>query len=603
MGESMKGLKRTHYCGEVTHTGQTVTIMGWVNKRRDLSGFVFIVVRDRTGIVQTVASEARDAELYKIAKSVRGEFVVAITGEVIARTPENVNKNMPTGEIEIDIRELRILSEAEVPPFQVADEGVALDMRLKYRYIDLRRPEMQRVFELRHKTAQAVRGFFSENGFLEIETPMLLNSSPEGARDYLVPSRTHPGSFYALPQSPQQMKQILMVAGFDKYFQLARCFRDEDLRADRQPEFTQIDVEMSFVDEEDVLQTAEGLMRRVFKDVLGEKLPEKFPRLTWHEAMERFGSDKPDTRFGMELCDISDVVRGCDFQVFAGALESGGSVRGINAEGCAAMPRKKIDELVELARTHKAKGLAWITLPEDGSIKSTISKFFDDEKLREIAAKFNAQPGDLILLCADANKIVFDALGAVRVAAAKWKGLALDGYNFLWVTEFPLLEYSPEDERFIATHHPFTAPMEEDYHLFAQGCPDKIVPGEPGDIRARAYDLVLNGFEIGGGSIRIHDETTQELMFGFLGFTKESAKENFGYLLEAFRYGVPPHGGIALGLDRMIMIMTDADSLREVIAFPKVKDASCPMTHAPNDVPGEQLAELGIKRVSVADTQ
>ncbi|MCL1878332.1 MAG: aspartate--tRNA ligase [Defluviitaleaceae bacterium] len=578
MGESLKGLKRTHYCGEInaSHIGQTVTVMGWVNKRRDLSGFVFIVLRDRTGIVQTVTSEKT---------AVRGEFVVAITGEVIARTPENVNKNMPTGEIEIDVSEMRVLSEAEVPPFQVADEGVALDTRLKYRYIDLRRPEMQRVFELRHKAAQSVRAFLSENGFLEIETPMLINSSPEGARDYLVPSRTHQGSFYALPQSPQQMKQILMVSGFDKYFQLARCFRDEDLRADRQPEFTQIDVEMSFAEEDDVLEMAEGMMSRVFKDVLDVNLPEKFPRMTWHEAMERFGSDKPDTRFGMELCDISDVVRGCDFQVFAGALENGGSVRGINAEGCAAMPRKRIDDLVELARTHKAKGLAWITLPEDGSIKSTISKFFDDDKLREIAAKFNAKPGDLILLCADTNKIVFEALGAVRTGAAKWKGLNLDGFDFLWVTKFPLLEYSPEDERFYASTHPFTSPVEEDLPLLET---------DPGAVRSRSYDLVLNGYELGSGSVRIHQNELQNRMFEFLGFTAESAAENFGYFLEALKYGVPPHCGIGLGLDRIIMIMTDADSLREVIAFPKVKDASCPMTHAPNEVSAEQLLELGL---------
>lgn len=589
MGESMKGLKRTHYCGEVNaaHIGQTVTVMGWVNKRRDLSGFIFIVLRDRTGIVQVVANEERDAEIYRAARGVRGEFVVAVTGEVIARSPDNVNPNMPTGEIEIDVRELRVLSEAEVPPFQVADEGVALDTRMKYRYIDLRRPEMQRVFEMRHKASQVIRGFLSENGFLEIETPVLINSSPEGARDYLVPSRTHPGSFFALPQSPQQMKQILMVAGFDKYFQLARCFRDEDLRADRQPEFTQIDVEMSFADEEDILQIGEQMMRRLFNEVMGVELPEKFPQMTWHEAMERFGTDKPDTRFGMELQDISDVVRGCDFQVFAGALENGGSVRGVNAEGCAAMPRKKIDELVEVARTHKAKGLAWITLPEDGSIKSTISKFFDDEKLREIAAKFNAKPGDLILLCADENKTVFDALGAVRVAAAKWKGLALEGFDFLWVTEFPLLEYSPEDGRFYASTHPFTSPVEEDLPLLET---------DPAAVRSRSYDLVLNGYELGSGSVRIHQNELQNRMFEFLGFTAESAAENFGYFLEALKYGVPPHCGIGLGIDRLVMIMAGADSLREVIAFPKVKDASCPMTHAPNEIPDEQLAELGIAR-------
>jgi aspartyl-tRNA synthetase len=395
----------------------------------------------------------------------------------------------------------------------------------------------------------------------------------------------HTGSFYALPQSPQQMKQILMVSGFDKYFQLARCFRDEDLRADRQPEFTQVDIEMSFVSEEEILKMAEEMMSRVFKETLNIEIERNFPRITWHEAMERFGTDKPDTRFGMELCDVSDVVRGVDFQVFSSAIESGGSVRGVNAEGCAAMPRKKIDELVELARTHKAKGLAWITLPEDGTIKSTISKFFSDEQLRDIAKKFNAQPGDLILLCADENKIVFEALGAVRVAAAKWKGAIPEGYNFLWVTEFPLLEYSPEDERFFAAHHPFTSPREDD---------EPLLKTDPAKVRARAYDLVLNGFEIGGGSIRIHRRDLQDKMFAALGFTPESAAEGFGWFLEALKYGVPPHGGIALGFDRLIMIMTGADSLREVIAFPKVKDASCPMTHAPNEVEKTQLEELGL---------
>ncbi|MCL2387390.1 MAG: aspartate--tRNA ligase, partial [Defluviitaleaceae bacterium] len=521
-----------------------------------------------------------------LAKSIRGEFVVAITGEVIARTPENVNKNMPTGAIEIDVHEMRVLSEAEVPPFQVADEGVAIDTRLKYRYIDLRRPEMQKIFEMRHKASQSIRQYLTESGFTEIETPILINSSPEGARDYLVPSRIHTGSFYALPQSPQQMKQILMVSGFDKYFQLARCFRDEDLRADRQPEFTQIDIEMSFADEEDVMLMAEEMMSRLFKEVLNTDLPAAFPRLTWHEAMERYGSDKPDTRFGMELNDISDMVRGVDFQVFSNALESGGSVRGVNAEGCAAMPRKQIDAFVELARTHKAKGLAWITLPEDGTIKSTISKFFTEDQLREIAAKFNAKAGDLIFLCADANNIVFEALGAVRVAAAKWKNLPLDGYNFLWVTQFPLLEWSPEEERYFASTHPFTSPVEEELPLLETN---------PSAVTSRSYDLVLNGVELGSGSVRIHQQELQNRMFEFLGFTKESAAESFGYFLEALKYGVPPHCGIGLGLDRIIWIMTGTDSLRDVVAFPKVKDASCPMTHAPNEATASHLAELGIE--------
>ncbi|MCL2218045.1 MAG: aspartate--tRNA ligase [Defluviitaleaceae bacterium] len=587
MGESLKGMKRTHYCGDIREAdiGQTVTVMGWVNKRRDMSHLFFIVVRDRTGIVQVVVDEQRDAERYALAKAIRGEYVVAATGVVIPRTPENVNPDMPTGGIEIEVQELRVLSEAEVPPFQVASEDVALDMRLKYRYIDLRRPEMQKIFQVRHKTAQSVRRYLSEEGFLELETPMLINSSPEGARDYLVPSRMHPGQFYALPQSPQQMKQVLMFSGFDKYFQIARCFRDEDLRADRQPEFTQIDIEMSFVEENDVLAMAEGLMARVFKDVLNVEIPKEFPRMTYHEAMERFGSDKPDTRFGMELCDISDLVRGCDFQVFSSALENGGSVRGINAAGCSAMPRKQIDAFVELARTHKAKGLAWIVLAEDGSVRSTLQKFFSEEQLKEICQKFGGKPGDLIFLCADTNAIVFEALGAVRLAAAKWKKIIPEGYEFLWVTHFPLLEYSPEDERYFAAHHPFTSPLEEDLHL---------LEADPAATRARAYDLVLNGVELGGGSIRIHQKAMQDRMFAALGFTPESAEEGFGYFLEALKYGVPPHGGIALGFDRVIMLMTDAESLREVILFPKVKDASCPMTHAPNTVAPAQLEETGI---------
>lgn len=594
MAESMKGMKRTHYCGNVNEAniGQTVTIMGWVNKQRDLSNVIFIVVRDRTGIVQVAVDKQQNFELYQLAKTIRGEYVVDVTGEVVARTPENVNKNMPTGAIEIDVREIKVLSEAEVPPFQVADEGVATDTRLKYRYIDLRRPEMQKIFELRHKAAQSARAYLSGEGFLEIETPMLINSSPEGARDYLVPSRTHPGSFYALPQSPQQMKQILMISGFDKHFQLARCFRDEDLRADRQPEFTQIDIEMSFADEDDIMQMTEGMMSRIFKEALGVELPQSFPRMTWHEAMERFGSDKPDTRFGMELCDISEMVRGCDFQVFSSALENGGSVRGINAGGCATMPRKQIDALIELARTHKAKGLAWITLPEDGTIKSTISKFFTEEQLREIAEKFGGKPGDLILLCADENKIVFEALGVVRIASAKWKGIPLKGFDFLWVVEFPLLEYSSEDERFFPSTHPFTAPVEEDIPLLETN---------PSAVRSRSYDLVLNGYELGSGSVRIHRQELQSRMFEILGFTNESAEENFGYFLEALKYGVPPHAGIAPGLDRLIMIMTGTDSLREVIAFPKVKDASCPMTHAPNEVDKAQIKELGIQVAGKSD--
>jgi len=596
MAMSMKGMKRSHYCGEISAStiGETVTIMGWVNKRRYLSGLIFIVVRDRTGIVQVaVNQESVTEEQYLLAKdTIRGEYVVAVTGMVIARTPENVNPDMATGEIEIEVTELRVLSESEVPPFQVADEGVAIDMRLKHRYIDLRRPEVQKVMQMRHKTAQVMRQFLSETGHIEVETPILINSSPEGARDYLVPSRTHPGQFYALPQSPQQMKQILMISGFDKYFQLAKCFRDEDLRADRQPEFTQLDIEQSFVEDIDIQTMAEALMVRVFKEIMDINITAPFPRITWFEAMERYGSDKPDTRFGMELANISDleVVKNSDFQVFSSALESGGCVRGFNAEGCAAMPRKQIDAMVEVARTHKAKGLAWIVHSENGEIKSTLSKFFTPEELAQISAKFNAKPGDLIFLCADETQIVLEALGAVRLAVAKWKNIIPENvYNFLWVVEFPLLEWSPDDNRFYAAHHPFTSPLEEDIPL---------LKSEPAKVRAKAYDLVLNGYEIAGGSIRIHQREVQDLMFTALGFTPESATEGFGYFLEALKYGVPPHGGIAFGFDRFIMILAGLDSIREVIAFPKVKDASCPMTQSPSIVSNEQLNELGIQRIS-----
>jgi len=587
----MKGMSRTHYAGEVTaaNIGQTVTVMGWVNKRRYLHNLIFIVVRDRTGIVQVVVDEKRvSAEMYQLAKdSIRGEYVVAVTGLVIGRTPENVNPDMATGEIEIDVQALRVLSESEVPPFQVADEDVAVDTRLKYRYIDLRRPAMQHNMILRHKFSQSIRNYLSEDGFIEIETPILTNSSPEGARDYLVPSRVHPGNFYALPQSPQQLKQLLMISGFDKYFQLSRNFRDEDLRADRQPEFTQIDMERSFVEEDDVHATVEGMMAKAFKDVLDVDIPIPFERITWQDSMERFGSDKPDLRFDMELKDISALVASSDFQVFTQALESGGSVRGINAEGCAAMPRKQIDGLVELARTHKAKGLAWITLAEDGTVKSTISKFFTPEQINELASAFDGKPGDLILLCADKNSIVFNALGAVRNAAAKWRGI-LDPkeFRFLWITQFPLFEYSEEDDRYYAAHHPFTSPLEEDEHL---------LESNPSTIRARAYDLVLNGFELGSGSIRIHRRDLQDRMFAALGFTPETAAANFGHFLEALKYGVPPHGGIGLGLDRIVMLMAGEEAIRDVIAFPKVKDASCPMTHAPGPVADTQLKELGIR--------
>ena len=594
MGESMKGMKRTHYCGEVNETmvGSIVTVMGWVNKRRNLSQLIFIIVRDRTGIVQVVVDENSVPEAcYGLAKSIRGEYVVAATGKVILRTPETINPEMPTGKIEIEVTELRVLSESEVPPFSVADENVAMDTRLKYRYIDLRRPEIQDIFMLRHKVAQSIRQFLTVEGFIEIETPMLTKSSPEGARDYLVASRTHPGQFYALPQSPQIMKQILMISGFDKYFQITRCFRDEDLRADRQPEFTQVDMEMSFVNEEDVFSVAERMMAKMFLEAMGVDVPIPFKRITYKEAMERYGSDKPDTRFGYELKDISDIVRGCDFAVFSSCLDNGGSVRGICAKGCADMPRKQIDAFVELSREQKAKGLAWITLAESGEVKSTIAKFFSEDKLGEIIKAFDAKPGDIIFLCADTDKTVFAALGALRIAIAKWKGI-LDPkqFNFLWVTEFPLLEWSEEDGRFFAAHHPFTSPMEEDEHM---------LESDPGSVRARAYDIVLNGYEVGGGSIRIHRKDLQDRMFKALGFTPEEAETGFSFFLEALKYGVPPHGGIAPGLDRIIMLMAGTDSLREVIAFPKVKDASCPMTSAPSVVEKKQLDELGIGVVNI----
>ena len=589
MAESMRGMKRSHRCTEVSkaNIGEIVTVMGWVQKRRNLGNLIFIDLRDRSGILQIVfdSNDVSEAGMEKAA-TLRSEFVVAVTGKVIARAGA-VNENLATGDIEVQAHELRILSESETPPFPIEENIQTKDeLRLKYRYLDLRRPNLQRNLMLRSKVATEVRKFLADEGFLEIETPILIKSTPEGARDYLVPSRVHPGSFYALPQSPQLFKQLLMCSGYDRYFQLAKCFRDEDLRADRQPEFTQIDMELSFVDIDDVIDVNERLLARIFKEAIGVDVQLPIPRMTWQEAMDRFGSDKPDTRFGMELKNVSDIVKDCGFGVFTGALTNGGTVRGINAEGQGSMPRKKIDALVEFAKTYGAKGLAYLCINEDGSYKSSFAKFMTEEELHALVAAMDGKPGDLLLFAADKNKVVWDVLGALRLEIAKNLGLLhKDEYKFLWITEFPLLEWSEEQNRFVAMHHPFTMPMEEDL--------DKI-DTDPGAVRAKAYDITLNGTEIGGGSIRIHQNDIQSKMFEVLGFTKEQAQNQFGFLLDAFKYGVPPHAGLAYGLDRLIMLMAKEDSIREVIAFPKVKDASCLMSGAPDVVDPKQLAELDI---------
>lgn len=589
MGESMVGLKRTHYCTQVKENliGEEVVVMGWVQKRRNLGSLIFIDLRDRTGILQVVFDENDvNVEGFKKAETLRSEFVIAVRGMV--RQRESINPNMETGYVEVIVKELRILSEAETPPFAIEEESaVKEDLRLKYRYLDLRRPDIQRNIMLRHRVAQSVRSFLDGEGFLEIETPMLAKSTPEGARDYLVPSRVHQGSFYALPQSPQTFKQLLMVSGFDKYFQIVRCFRDEDLRADRQPEFTQIDMELSFVQVDDVIDVNERLLHRVFKEAIGIDIPLPIPRLTYQEAMDRFGSDKPDIRFGVELVDISGIAKNSGFKVFTDAIENGGSVRGINAKGCGNFPRKQIDSLVEVGKVYGAKGIAWIALNEDGSLKSSFTKFLSEDTIQAILKTMDAQNGDLLLFCADKNSVVYDALGNLRLEIAKRLDLTKkDDYSFVWVTEFPLLEWDEEEKRFAAKHHPFTMPMDEDIEL---------LDTDPAKVRAKAYDICLNGVEIGGGSIRIYQKDIQEKMFSALGFTKEAAYENFGFLLNAFKYGVPPHGGLAYGLDRMVMLMTKEDSIRDVIAFPKVKDASCPMTDAPGTVSEKQLDELGLK--------
>lgn len=589
MAESMVGLKRTHRCTEVTtaHIGQEVTVMGWVQKSRNKGGIIFVDLRDRSGILQIIFEENDcGAENFAKAEKLRSEFVVAVTGRVEARSGA-VNTNLATGAIEIRANSMRILSESETPPFPIEENSKTKEeLRLKYRFLDLRRPDIQKNLMIRSQVATLTRAFLASEGFLEIETPTLIKSTPEGARDYLVPSRVHPGSFYALPQSPQLFKQLLMCSGYDRYFQLARCYRDEDLRADRQPEFTQIDMELSFVDVDDVLDVNERLLKKLFKEICGFDVQLPIPRMTWQEAMDRFGSDKPDLRFGMELKNVSEVVKGCEFAVFKGALENGGSVRGINAQGQGHMPRKKIDALVEYAKGFGARGLAYVAISEDGTVKSSFAKFMKEEEMTALISAMDGKPGDLLLFAADRNKVVFDVLGNLRLELARQLDLLKkDDFKFLWVTEFPLLEYSEEEDRYVAMHHPFTMPMDEDI---------KYIDSDPGRVRAKAYDIVLNGVEMGGGSVRIHQADIQSKMFEVLGFTPERAGEQFGFLLEAFKYGVPPHAGLAYGLDRVVMLMVGADSIRDVIAFPKVKDASCLMTEAPGQVDEKQLEELHI---------
>jgi aspartyl-tRNA synthetase len=577
----------------VEDIGKSVTVMGWVQKQRNKGGIIFVDLRDRSGILQIIFEESDcGAEHFAKAEKLRSEYVVAVVGRVEKRAGA-VNENLATGEIEVRAQELRILSEADTPPFPIeADSRTKEELRLKYRYLDLRRPDLQRNIILRSSIAANIRKFMTQEGFLEIETPILGKSTPEGARDYLVPSRVHPGTFYGLPQSPQLFKQLLMCSGYDRYFQIAKCFRDEDLRADRQPEFTQLDMELSFVDVDDVIDVNERLIQYVCKEAIGLEVQLPIPRMTWKEAMERFGSDKPDTRFGMELVDVSAVVKDCGFGVFTSALAAGGSVRGINAKGQAGMPRKKIDALVDFAKGYGAKGLAYLAVLEDGSYKSSFAKFMTPVELDALVKAMDGQPGDLLLFAADKNSIVFSVLGALRLEIGEQMSLIdHDKFNFLWITEFPLLEWDEEEKRFVAVHHPFTMMMEEDL---------PYLDSDPGRVRAKAYDIVLNGVELGGGSVRIYQNDIQEKMFELLGFTKEDAHSRFGFLLDAFKYGVPPHAGLAYGLDRLVMLLVKAESIREVMAFPKVKDASCLMTNAPDVVDDVQLGELHLTVVPEA---
>jgi len=585
--ENLGNYRRSFYCGEFGQAaeGAVVTALGWVNRVRRLGQLAFVTLRDHTGLVQIAFDESVDAELFARVEGLKSEYVVAFKGTVALRREKDINPDMATGKIEIIANELAILSTAALTPFQIGDENVGEALRMKHRYLDLRNDRLQRNLRLRSAAAMSVRNFLVNEGFVEVETPILTNSAPEGARDYLVPSRVNPGRFYALPQSPQVLKQILMVAGVDKYFQIAKCLRDEDLRADRQPEFTQIDIEQSFIDQEDVIALTERLISTVFKETIDVELPVPFLRLTYDEAMTRFGSDKPDLRFGLELRDISSIVAGSDFAVFRSAIDGGGSVRAINATGCGDMSRKQIDSLIEYVKTYKAKGLAWIQL-NGGEIKTTISKFFDEAKINEIITAMNAKDGDLILICADENQIVFDALGNLRLEIARRRELIPAGvFAPLWMLEFPLLLWDKDDERFYAVHHPFTAPMDEDAALL-DSAPEKA--------RSKQHDLVINGYEAGGGSIRLHREDLQKKMLNILGYTVDEAQQNFGHLIDAFKYGAPPHGGIALGLDRLVMLLADTQNIRDVIAFPKNQDGVCPMTGAPNTVFAEQLAELKI---------
>ena len=594
MAESMQGLHRSHRCTEVSNKniGETVTVMGWIQKRRNLGSLIFIDLRDRSGILQLVFDE-NNGEVFEKAKNLRSEFVIAAEGVVIKRDGA-INEDLSTGDIEVTVNTLRILSESDTPPFPVEENvNTREELRLQYRYLDLRRPSLQKNIKLRSDVTTFIRKFMQGEGFLEIETPTLCKSTPEGARDYLVPSRVHPGEFYALPQSPQLYKQLLMCSGFDRYLQIARCYRDEDLRADRQPEFTQVDMELSFVDIDDVIDVNERLLQAMFKEILDVDIPLPMPRMTWQEAMDRFGSDKPDTRFGMELVDVTKVVDGCGFGVFTGAIENGGTVRGINVKGQGHMPRKKIDKLVDHAKGNGAKGLAYLCINEDGTYKSSFAKFMTEEELDNLVKAMEGEAGDLLLFAADKNKVVWNVLGALRLELAQQLELIPeDKWNFLWVVEFPQFEWSDEQNRYLAMHHPFTMPMEEDL---------QYLDTDLGKVRAKAYDIVLNGTELGGGSVRIHQEDIQERMFKALGFTNEEAHEQFGFLLDAFKYGVPPHAGLAYGLDRLVMHMAKEDNIREVIAFPKVKDASCLMTKAPSPVDSKQLEELSIDIIKKAE--